>query len=84
MIHMMQICIRLMKNVFPHYLINKKGTNDANIFRSSHLRCSVNKVILKNFAIFTAKHLCWCLLVKMQAFSPATVLKRNSNLGVFL
>ena len=28
--------------------------------RSSHQRCSI-KVVLKNFAIFTGKHLCWSL-----------------------
>ena len=28
--------------------------------RSSHGRCSVMKVVLKNFAKFTGKHLCQC------------------------
>ena len=29
---------------------------------SSHLRCSIKKVVLKKFAIFTGKHLCWSSL----------------------
>ena len=34
---------------------------------------------IKNFAIFTGKHLCWGLfLIKFQAFRPA----RDSNTGV--
>ena len=38
--------------------------------------------VLKNFVIFTRKHMCWSLfLVKMQ---PTTLLKRDSNTGVFL
>ena len=43
------------------------------IFRSSHSRCSIKKAVLKNFAIFTGKHL--CRLIK---------LKRHFNKGVFL
>ena len=31
------------------------------LFRSSHRRCSVKKGVLKNFANFTGKHLCWSL-----------------------
>ena len=39
--------------------------------------------VLKNFA--RGQHLCWSLFViKLQAFSPATLLKRDSNTGVFL
>ena len=36
--------------------------------RSSHRRCSVKKDVLKNFAIFTGKHLCWRFLIKLQAW----------------
>ena len=40
--------------------------------------------VLKNFKIFTGKHLCWSLfLIKFQSWWPATLLKRNSNTGVF-
>ena len=36
--------------------------------------------VLKKFAMFTRKHLCWSLfLINMQAWRPATLLKRDSN-----
>ena len=39
---------------------------------------------LKNFTSYTGKHLCWSLiLVKLQAWFAATLLKRDSNTGVF-
>ena len=31
--------------------------------RSSHKSCSIEKAVLKYFAIFTGKHLCWSLLL---------------------
>ena len=41
--------------------------------------------ILKNFAIFTKKEIYWSLFsIKFQAFTPATLLKTDSNTGVFL
>ena len=53
--------------------------------RSSHWSCSVKKFVLRNFANFTGKHLCWSLfLVKLQTFRPATLLKRDSKTDVFL
>ena len=33
------------------------------LFRSSHRRCSVKKGVLKKFAYFTGKHLCWSLFL---------------------
>ena len=43
----------------------------------------LKKGVLKNFAIFTGKHLCCGLfLIKLQAFRPATFLNRDSNTGV--
>ena len=33
--------------------------NSSTIFGGSHQRCSIKKVVLKHFAIFTGKHLCW-------------------------
>ena len=39
------------------------------IYRGSHLQMFFNINILKMFAIFTRKHLCWSLfLIKLQAF----------------
>ena len=41
--------------------------------------------VLKNFANFTGEHLCWSLFfIKLQAWTPAALLKRDSNTGVFL
>ena len=38
---------------------------------------------LKNFAIFTGKHLCWGLFfIKFLTFRPATFFERDSNTGV--
>ena len=43
------------------------------------------KGVLKNFAIFTGKHLCWrFFLRKLQIWRLATLLKRDPNTGVFL
>ena len=52
-------------------------------YRSSHWRCSVKKGVLKNFAKFKGKHLCWCLFL-MKAWRPATLLKIESTTGVYL
>ena len=39
------------------------------ITRSNHQRCSIKKVVLKNFAVFTGKHRGWGLfLIKLQVF----------------
>ena len=39
----------------------------------------------KNFVNFTGKHLCWSLfLIRLQALKPTTLLKGDSNAGVFL
>ena len=43
------------------------------------------KGVLKNFTLFTRKHLCSSLsLIKLLDFSTAFLLKRDSNTGVFL
>ena len=40
--------------------------------------------ILKNFANFKGKHLCWSFfLIKLQALRPATSLKTDSNTRIF-
>ena len=53
--------------------------------RSSHWNSSVKKGVLKNFASFSGKQLCWSLFLKeLQTFRPAALLKRDSNIDVFL
>ena len=54
-------------------------------FKSSHLQMFFKIGVLKNFAIFAGKHLCWsCFLMKLQAWRSAILFKRDSNTGVFL
>ena len=58
------------------FLVLIKGMRKWCESRSSHRRCSTKKVVLKNFTMFTRKHLCWILfLIKLQAFRPTTLLK---------
>ena len=43
--------------------------------------------LLKNFAIFTGKHLCWSLLIKLQVWRPAKRLQHRCfrvNIAKFL
>ena len=55
------------------------------IWKSSHRRSSMKKAALKDFAVFEGKHLYWSLfLIKLLAFRPAYLLKRDSSTGVFL
>ena len=50
--------------------------------QKQHWSWSAKKVVLKIFASFTGKHLCWNLFKNL--FRPATLLKRDSNTDVFL
>ena len=43
------------------------------------------KDVLKSFATFSGKHLCWSLfLIKLKVFGSAALLKRDSNTGDLL
>ena len=46
--------------------------------KSSYRRSSINKAVHKNFAVFTRKQM------KLQFVRPATLLKKDSNIDVFL
>ena len=53
------------------------------IYRNSHQRCSLKKVILKISLI--SQENTWSLsLIKLQAWGPVTLLKRDSNTDAFL
>ena len=53
-------------------------------FRSSRSKISFKIGVLKNFAIFTGKHLCSSLFViKLPVCKSANLLKRDSNTSVF-
>ena len=55
------------------------------IDRSSRSQIFFKIGVLKNFAKFTRKQPCWSLfLITLQAWKPATLLKGDSNTGVFL
>ena len=67
-----------------YFVYKQKVWKGQKVFtESSHQRCSIKKAFLKNFAIFTGKHLCWSLfLMKLQVFRLVTLFKRDSNIGV--
>ena len=55
------------------------------MYRSSRLQLFFKIRVLKNFAIFTVKHLRWSLfLIKQLAFRAVTLLKGDSITGLFL
>ena len=55
------------------------------IIRSSHSPMFLKIGVLKKFAIFTGKHLCWSLFsIKLLCFRPVTLFKRDFKAGVFL
>ena len=62
-----------------------KKVNGFLAIGSSHQRCSIKKVALKNFAKFPGKHLWHSLfLIKLQAWGLELYQERDSGLGVFL
>ena len=68
-----------------NYIDDSLEAGKGEVHRSSHRRRSVKRIVLKNFANFTGKRLCWSLfLIKLQAFRRTTLLKGDSNLDLFL
>ena len=69
-----------------HFLISSTPYEVYEIqnYWRNHQRWSMEKAFLQHFVIFKGIHLCWSLfLIKLQAFSPATLLKGDSNTRVF-
>ena len=54
-----------------------KATN----YRSSHQSCTVKEGVLKNFANFTGKHVCWSLF--LTKYKRVSLLKRDSSICIF-
>ena len=55
------------------------------LIKSNHQRCSIKQPVVKIFAIFLGRRLCWShIFIKLQVVRPATLSKRDSNTGVFL
>ena len=53
--------------------------------KSSHSQMFFKMGILKNFAIFTGRHLCWRLfLTKLQAWRPETLSESDSTTAIFM
>ena len=70
---------------FPILICNKTAAEAYGQFQKQPPKVFCKKGVLKNFAHFTGKHLCWSLfLIQLQVFRPATLLKRDSNAGAFL
>ena len=83
----LDLCLRLW-SLTPSYNLDLEPLGPCNsepLKKSKSSRSQMFSEISsnKNFVIFTGKHLCWGLfLIKLQAFRPATFLKRDSNTGV--
>ena len=61
------------------------GIDTFGITRSSHRRCSLKKGVLRDFTKSTGKHQCQGLFFnKATDLRPTTLLKRDSDTGVFL
>ena len=76
----MKFCklLRFFNHICKQILQNQRRRNSQVYVTSSHRRCSVKKGVLKNFANFKGKHLCWSLfLIKLQAFRSATLIKKR-------
>ena len=59
--------------------------NNFQKFRSSNLQLFFTISVLKNFVIFTGKHLCWgLLLIKLQAWRSAALFKKRLYHSCFL
>ena len=57
----------------------------AEVFQKQQLELFYKKAVLKNLAIFTGKPLCRShFLIKLQAFKPINLLKRDSYTDVFI
>ena len=69
-----------MRHLGCQFGLPKVRIRDKKTSRTSRSLVFFEIGFLKNFAIFTGKHLCWSLL----AWRSATLLKRHSNTGVFL
>ena len=64
--------------MFPHLIVKKKQ-----IYKRSHRRCRI-KSVLKNFAIFTGKYLCWSLFtMKLPSLQACNFTKKRLQHGCF-
>ena len=79
------IRLSLCYTIFINFKVMYHKLKKCRMSRSSHQICSIEKAVLKNFAIFIGKHLRWSLLLlDLRASRLATFLKRDSSTGAFL
>ena len=65
---------------FPILICNKTRAEPYVQFQNQPPEVFCEKDVLKNFASFTGKYLCWSLfLIKMHVFRPVTLLKRDQH-----
>ena len=73
---LLEACFLWRNSYISTDLLNKQNQQFADVLQNR---------FLKNFTIITVKHLCWSLfLIKLQTWSLAPLLKRNSSTGVSL
>ena len=73
------------KDPLVFIIVNEGSYVNSLFIRKETSEVSYKKVVLKNFAIFTGKHLCWShFLRQLQAFKHATLFKSDSNTYIFL
>ena len=70
------------KEVFYKKMFWKASQNSELNTRSSHLQVFYQKGVLKNFAKFAGKHLCWSLFLLKLAARSATLLEREPSTDV--
>ena len=78
--------IKITFQIVVLWLLSGYENEDANL-RSSRPGVFFKTVVLRNFVKFTEKHLCQSLFFQQSCrpgLRPATVLKRDSGIGVFL
>ena len=81
------VCLNSCSRKWPKLINNFESSMSMNIalIRNSHLKCSIEKDVPENLAIFTGKHLCRSLfLLKLLVRRHVTLLKRYTNTGAFL
>ena len=59
-------------------------TRETHVNRSSHRRCSLKTAVLKNFAIFTGKRLCWSFFNKVVGQKARNFIKKRLQHSCFL
>ena len=82
----------LVKKTLDHGIWTSDNMLHVNLWVINHLtykkqppKVVYKKAVRKNFTMFMRKHLCWSVFsIKLQAFRPITLLKRESNTGYFL